>query len=116
MRPTKRRLKKPGLIAVDALIATTSDDSVNLMTCWLAKKFRVPNVVSIVNQSSHSDFFKEVGVRISENPDELVASRLYYWTQNPQLQQLASIPGGTIFDIVAEQGAPIVGHEIRELK
>ena len=112
----KTTLEEAGIDRADALIATTSDDSVNLMTCWLAKKFRVPNVVSIVNQSSHSDFFKEVGVRISENPDELVASRLYYWTQNPQLQQLASIPGGTIFEIVAEQGAPIVGHEIRELK
>jgi trk system potassium uptake protein TrkA len=112
----KTVLEEAGIDRADALIATTSDDSVNLMTCWLAKKFRVPNVVAIVNQPSHSDFFKEVGVRISENPDELVASRLYYWTQNPQLQQLASIPGGTIFEIVAERGAPIVDHEIRELK
>lgn len=56
------------------------------------------------------------GVHISENPDELVASRLYYWAEHPHLQQLARIPGGTIFEIVAEQGAPIVGHEIRELK
>ncbi|MCK9581635.1 MAG: TrkA family potassium uptake protein [Methanoregula sp.] len=112
----KTTLEEAGIERADALIATTSDDSVNLMTCWLAKKFRVPNVVAIVNQPSHSDFFKEVGVRISENPDELVASRLYYWTQNPQLQQLASIPGGTIFEIVAEEGAPIVDHEIRELK
>lgn len=112
----KTTLEEAGIERADALIATTSDDAVNLMTCWLAKKFRVPNVVAIVNQVSHSDFFKEVGVRISENPDELVASRLYYWTQNPQLQQLASIPGGTIFEIVAETGAPIVGHEIRELK
>ena len=60
--------------------------------------------------------FKEVGVRISENPDELVASRLYYWAENPQLQQLAQIPGGSIFEIVAENGATIVGHEIHELK
>lgn len=109
-------LEEAGIDRADALIATTSDDAVNLMTCWLAKKFRVQNVVAIVNQQAHSDFFKEVGVRISENPDELVASRLYYWTQNPQLQQLASIPGGSIFEIVAENGSPIVGHEIREFK
>jgi trk system potassium uptake protein TrkA len=32
------------------------------------------------------------------------------------LQQLASIPGGTIFEVVADKGAPIVDHEIRELK
>ena len=55
-------------------------------------------------------------MKISENPDELVASRLYYWAKNPMLQQLASIPGGTIFEVVAEKGAPIVDKEIRELK
>ena len=109
-------LEEAGIDRTDAFVATTSDDSVNLMACWLAKRFHVPNVVAIVNQTAHSDFFKEVGVRISENPDELVASRLYYWTENPLLQQIASIPGGTIFEIVAEENAPIVGHEIRELK
>jgi len=83
-------------------------DAVNLMTCWLAKRYNVRNVVSIVNQKEHSDLFNEVGVKISENPDELVATRLYYWARSPNLQQVASIPGGTIFEIVAEAGAPIV--------
>jgi trk system potassium uptake protein len=112
----KAILEDAGIDRADALVATTSDDSVNLMTCWLAKRFKVPNVVSIVNQIEHSDLFKEVGVKISENPDELVASRLYYWARNPMLQQLASIPGETIFEVVADKGAPIVDHEIRELK
>ena len=112
----KSTLEEAGIDRTDAFVATTSDDAVNLMTCWLAKRFHVPNVVAIVNQTAHSEFFKEVGVRISENPDDLVASRLYYWTENPKLQQLASIPGGSIFEIVAEDNAPIVGHEIRELK
>jgi trk system potassium uptake protein TrkA len=57
-----------------------------------------------------------MGGRISENPFELVASRLYEGTENPQLQQVTRIPGGSIFEIVAKNGAPIVGHEIRELK
>ena len=112
----KSILEEAGIDRTDAFVATTSDDAVNLMACWLAKRFRVPRVVAIVNQPGHSDFFKEVGVKISENPDELVASRLYYWAENPQLQQLAQIPGGTIFEIVAEDGAPIISHEIRELK
>jgi len=112
----KAVLEEAGIDRTDAFVATTGDDAVNLMACWLAKRFRVPRVVAIVNQSSHTDFFKEVGVNVSENPDELVASRLYYRAENPQLQQLAQIPGGTIFEIVAEKGAPIIGHEIRELK
>ncbi len=112
----KAILEDAGVDRADALVATTSDDSVNLMTCWLARRFKVQNVVSIVNQTEHSDLFREVGVKISENPDELVASRLYYWARNPMLQQLASIPGGTIFEVIAEKGAAIVDHEIRELK
>ncbi len=76
----------------------------------------MPRIVAIINQPAHSEFFKEVGVRISENPDEPVASRLYYWAKNLQLQQPARIPGGSIFEIVAKKGPPILGHEIRELK
>lgn len=112
----KSILEDAGIDRAHAFVATTSDDAVNLMTCWLAKKFNVPNVVSIVNQKAHSDLFKEVGVRISENPDELVATRLYYWSENPNMQQLATIPGGTIFEVVVEDGALIVDHEIRELE
>jgi trk system potassium uptake protein TrkA len=55
-------------------------------------------------------------VKVSEDPDELVAARLYYWTLNPQLQQLATIPGGRIFEIVAEEGASIVDRQIRDMK
>ena len=84
----KTTLEEAGIDRTEAFVATTSDDSVNLMACWLAKRFHVPNVVAIVNQTAHSDFFKEVGVRISENPDELVASRLYYWTENPHSRSL----------------------------
>ena len=66
--------------------------------------------------SSTRTFLKEVGVKISGNPDEHVASRLYYRAKNPMFQQLASIPGGTIFEVVAEKEAPIVDKEIRGLK
>lgn len=111
----KTVLEEAGIDRADAIICTTSDDAVNLMTCLLAKKFNVQNVVSVVNQKAHSDFFKEVGVKIAENPDELVATRLYYWAMNPRMQQLLSIPGGSIFEIVAEEGAPIIDHEIRDI-
>ena len=112
---TKSILVDAGIERAQALIATTSDDAVNLMACWLAKKFDVPNVVSIVNQKEHSEMFKEVGVHISENPDELVAERLYFWTENTDLHQLASIPGGSIFEINVDDDAPMIDHEIREL-
>ena len=112
----KSVLEDAGIDHADALVATTSDDAANLMTCWLAKRYSVPNVVSIVNQKEHSELFKEVGVRISENPDEIVARSLYTWAENPNTLALASIPGGGIFEITVEYGSSGVDREIRELE
>lgn len=112
----KAVLEDAGIDHTDALVATTSDDAANLMTCWLAKRYSVPNVVSVVNQKEHSELFNEVGVRISENPDEIVARSLYTWAENPNTQALASIPGGGIFEITVEEGSEGVDKEIRELE
>ena len=54
----KSTLEEAGIDRTDAFVATTSDDAVNLMTCWLAKRFHVPNVVAIVNQTAHSEIFQ----------------------------------------------------------
>lgn len=109
-------LEAAGIERADALVATTSDDSVNLMTCWSAKHYDVPNVVSIVNKTEHSEFFKEVGVKISENPDELVANMLYYWSRNPNLTQFAHLPSGSVFEIRVDENSPIIDKEIREVE
>ena len=110
----KNTLEDAGIDRADALVATTSDDALNLMACWLAKKYEVKTLVSIVNQKEHADLFKEVGVRISENPDEIVARSLFLWSENPDTQLLASIEGGTIFEITVADGAKGVNKTVRE--
>ena len=85
------------------------------MACWLAKRYNVRTLVSIVNQKEHSELFKEVGVRISENPDEIVARSLYVWSENPNTQLLASIAGGSIFEIKVSEGAQGVNKTVREV-
>ena len=110
----KNTLEDAGIDRADALVATTSDDALNLMACWLAKKYEVKTLVAIVNQKEHADLFKEVGVRISENPDEIVARSLFFWSENPDTQLLASIEGGTIFEITVADGAKGVNKTVRE--
>ena len=111
----KNTLEDAGIDRADALVATTSDDALNLMACWLAKKYEVRTLVSIVNQKEHADLFKEVGVRISENPDEIVARSLFLWSENPDTQLLASIEGGTIFEITVADGAKGVNKTVCEV-
>ena len=108
-------LHEAGIDKTDVLIATTSDDAVNLMTCWLAKKLHVPHVISIVNQREHYDLFETVDVTINENPDELVAAKLYLRASHPTLNQLAEISGGIILEVNVAPKCKMVDQELRTL-
>jgi trk system potassium uptake protein TrkA len=108
-------LHEAGIDKTDVLIATTSDDAVNLMACWLAKKLHVPHVISIVNQREHYELFEAVGVTINENPDELVAARLYLWASHPTLKKLAEISGGIILEVDVEPECRMVDQEVKTL-
>jgi len=101
-----------GIERADALVATITDDSQNLMVCWLAKKYNVKTIVSIVNQTEHTELFKEIGVRVSENPDEIVARSLYLWAENPETMVLGSIEGGSIFEITVSETAKAVNRKV----
>jgi len=105
-------LVEAGIDRADALVATTTDDAQNLMVCWLAKKYNVRTIVSIVNQPEHTELFKEIGVRVSENPDEIVARSLYIWTENPETLVLGSIEGGSIFEITVSETAKAVNRKV----
>ena len=111
----KSVLEDAGIERADALVATTSNDALNLMVCWLAKKYDVKNVVSIVNQKEHTELFREVGVRISENPDEIVARSLFMWAESPDMQLLASIEGGSIFETTVMDGSKGADKSIRDV-
>jgi trk system potassium uptake protein TrkA len=84
------------------------------MTCWLAKRYNVQTLISIVNQKEHSELFKKIGVRICENPDEIVSRSLYIWSENPDAKLLAPIEGGSIFEIKISKGAQGVNKTVCE--
>ena len=108
-------LHEAGIDKTDVLIATTSDDAVNLMTCWLAKKLNVPHVISIVNQKEHYELFDAVGVTINENPDELVAASLYLRASHPTLKKYAEVSGGIILEADVEPYCRMIDQELRTL-
>ena len=107
-------LDEAGITRADVLVATTGDDAQNLLICWLAKKYNVRTIVSIVNRVEHTELFREIGVRVSENPDEIVARSLYLWSENPEAQLLASIEGGSIFEIMVSENSNGVKKSVRD--
>lgn len=61
----------------DVLIATTKDDSANLMTMLLGKELGIKKLISMVNQSYHQPMFEHLGVQTLVNPEIIIAQYLY---------------------------------------
>lgn len=61
----------------DVLIATTSDDSVNLMAMFLGQEYGIKTLVSMVNQQAHQKMFKRLGVQVLVKPEVIIAKQLY---------------------------------------
>ncbi len=63
--------------AADAMIATTSDDSANLMAMFLGKERGIKNLVSMLQNTDHKTMFERLGVRVIAEPEKLIAQQLF---------------------------------------
>lgn len=70
-------LDEVGADQADALIATTSDDSANLMTMFLGKERHISTLISMVNHKEHQALFEKLGVHVIVDPDIIIARSLY---------------------------------------
>lgn len=61
----------------DAIIATTSDDSVNLMAMFLGKERGIKNLIALIQNNKHQGMFEQLGVQVLADPERLIAERLF---------------------------------------
>ena len=61
----------------DALIATTGDDSANLMTMFLGKERGIKKLISMINDRQHQAMFERLGVQVLVDPEVIIAQHLY---------------------------------------
>ena len=70
-------LEEAGVDRADAIIATTKDDSVNLMAMVLAKEYGVKNLITLLQEDEHRAMFEKLGIQVLSDPERLIAQKLY---------------------------------------
>lgn len=114
-------LSRAGANRADAVIATSTDDGVNLVACQVAKhRFEVPRTISVVNHPDRVDLFALLGVNVAVDIPDLVLNRIQEGLTSQGITHLKPLPANgqdrslvTIL-IPREYGAD--GHRIRDLK
>lgn len=108
-------VREAGSERADALIATTSDDAVNLMVVSIAEILKIPSIVSVVNDREHSEFFRRLGINVLENPEDVVANHLYSAVRRLKVKDFTILSqGDQIFRLVVNEGSPLVGRSLAD--
>ncbi|MCK4682579.1 TrkA family potassium uptake protein [Candidatus Bipolaricaulota bacterium] len=109
-------LREAGSERADALIATTSDDAINLMVVSIAERLKIPSIVSVVNDKDHAEFFRKLGANILENPEDVVANHLYTAVKRPKVKDFTILSqGDQIFRLTANEGSPLVEKTLSQI-
>ena len=108
-------LDEAGADRADAIISTTASDATNIMVMLLAQEVEIPAQVSVVQRTEHMSLFRQLGVNVLENPEQLIAEYLYRAVQRPAIQDFMHLADGAeIFEITVESEGAIAGLTLAE--
>jgi len=105
------------LARAEALIATTDDDSTNLMAVLLAKEVGVKTLTATVSRRSHMAMFRRLGVRVLGDPERLVAQHLLDITLLRGISDVTTLRGGQqIIELQLTDDSPLCGLDARGVR
>ena len=108
-------LKKAGLEHTTAVITLTTNDEVNLEVLKIAKQNEIIRLSSVINDSSNSDIYKNLGVEVVE-PDILLARRFEHILEPRRVVSQAFAGGrAEAIEIEISSDSPVRGKKLREI-
>lgn len=111
-----RIMEEAGAERADALVATTGDDSTNLMAMFLGQEYGIRRLTSIVNQGQHQRLFERLGVHVLVDPEVAVARHLLDMVMHPRVKDVAVLgEQAQLLEVTVSESSALVGKPCRAL-
>lgn len=114
-------LEDAGVDHCDLFLSVLHDESINLVTCILAKKLRAKRTVARITNAEllapkHREMFRDLGVDEMVCPERIAAKEITNLLNNSAATEFFDFSGGllTMYVVRLEEGSPVVGSEVRE--
>lgn len=108
--------EEAGMSRALAVIATTTDDSTNLMAMFLGREHDVKTLTSAVNHLSHESMFRKLGVHVLTDPEILVAQHLLDLTLLPHAVDVTTLQDKEqVIEVRLGSGSPLAGRTVGEV-
>jgi len=114
----RKLLEEEAIDCMDDFLALTNDDETNILGSLIAKKYKVPHIVTLVNRSIYTDLMREIGLEITVSPRLTTASAILRHVRKGRILGLSSLGDGTLEVLEAEalKTSAILNTPMKDLK
>lgn len=115
-------LKDANVSDCDLFLSVLHEESINLVTCILAKKLKAKKTVARITNAEllspkHREMFRDLGVDEMVCPERIAAKEITNLLNNSEATEFFDFSGGllTMYVIRLDAGSPVSGHDVKEL-
>jgi trk system potassium uptake protein TrkA len=111
-------LEEEAISRMDDFLALTNDDETNILSSLIARKYKVPHVVTLVNRAIYSDMVREIGLDVIVSPRFTTAASILRHVRKGRILGMSPLGDGTLEVIEAEalETAAILDAPLKDLK
>ncbi|GAB4425778.1 MAG: Trk system potassium transporter TrkA [Anaerolineae bacterium] len=102
---------------MDAFIAVTGNDEINIITTLLAQHSNVTRSVALINKSEYLAIASKIGMDAIVSKQSLTVNAVQRYIHSQEVANIAGLPGieAQIIEYIAGEGCPITCHELRNV-
>lgn len=111
-------LEEEAIEHMDDFLALTNDDETNILSSLIARKYKVPHVVTLVNRAIYSDLVREIGLDVIVSPRFTTAASILRHVRKGRILGMSPLGDGTLEVVEAEAlaTAMILDAPLKSLK
>ena len=115
-------LQEANVADCDLFLSVLHEESINLMTCILAKKLKAKKTVARITNAEllspkHREMFRDLGVDEMVCPERIAAKEITNLLNNSVATEFFDFSGGllTMYVIRLDADSPVIDHNVKEL-
>jgi len=113
----RKLLEEESIDHMDDFLALTNDDETNILGSMIAKKYKVPHIVTLINRGIYNDLSHEIGLEVTVSPRLTTASTILRHIRKGRIFGLSSLGDGNLEVLEAEalKTSAIIDIPLKEL-
>ncbi len=95
-------LEEENVNEMDAFLALTNDDETNILASLIAKRYKIPHIMTLVNRAIYSDLVREIGLDVTISPRLTTVSSVMSHIRKGRILGMSSLGDGSLEVLEAE--------------